>query len=389
MEIANRQGFLATFDWRSPEMLGRLGLLLFLEVVFIYTAYLGFLLFRFNDTWLLGDWLINYEGGFVRRGVTGEIFLLLSGLTDLPPMLFVVFAQLACYLVYLYFAWRLLDRQDRLLPFLLLIVSPFIFLFQVYGPGGGFRKEVLFFALLAWLAFASINRSRESFDRVFIAAMLGYPLLILSHEMLAIYMPWIVALYVRDRPFSWPLVRRLGLLIAPSVVAFALAMRFPGSAETVAAICDSLGRYAFDRCVDAGPIAWLQVDTAFGIGKVSQKIANHYLPVYAAATLFALIAYVPLASRLRRMWQNRLMMLLIASSVLGSLALFVVAIDWGRFIYIHLVALFLVLLTIEPAEGESATGPLSLLSRQPVLRWALIVLVAGVYATQWRLLHFY
>jgi hypothetical protein len=27
------------------------------------------------DQWLIGDWLINYQGGFTRRGLIGEICL--------------------------------------------------------------------------------------------------------------------------------------------------------------------------------------------------------------------------------------------------------------------------------------------------------------------------
>ena len=30
-----------------------------------------------NDSWTIGEWLINYQGGFVRRGLLGEgIYLL-------------------------------------------------------------------------------------------------------------------------------------------------------------------------------------------------------------------------------------------------------------------------------------------------------------------------
>ena len=30
--------------------------------------------YSFINNWSLGEWLINYEGGFVRRGLFGQIF---------------------------------------------------------------------------------------------------------------------------------------------------------------------------------------------------------------------------------------------------------------------------------------------------------------------------
>ncbi len=381
-------GLTEPVDWRSPASLGRVLLLGFLLVVFLNTASIAFWEFRINNPWVIGDWLINYQGGFVRRGLTGEVFLKLSALTGAPPSLFVVLTQLTAYFFYFYFAWRLLARQESLLPFLLLIVSPYLFLFQVYGPEGGFRKEVLHFALLAFLAWSSVAKSRELLERSFMVVMLAYPLLVLSHEMFAVYLPWVVALYVRGKTLDWPLVRKLGLLILPSAIAFAVTMRFPGSVETVAAICASLGKYAHPVCLDDGAIAWLQAGVEFGSGLVSNRIEHAwYIPVYIVATIFALVAFVPLTGRLKVLWANRLMVLCIMASVLASLPMFFVAIDWGRFIYIHLVSLFLVILTIQPSASDPSKG--AILDRYPVLRYTLIAIAAAVYATQWRLLHFY
>ena len=36
-----------------------------------------------NNPWLVADWLINYSDGFVRRGLSGEVLMLLSDVTNL------------------------------------------------------------------------------------------------------------------------------------------------------------------------------------------------------------------------------------------------------------------------------------------------------------------
>jgi len=38
------------------------------------------------DSWTIGEWLINYQGGFVRRGLIGEIIFFLSSLINISPI---------------------------------------------------------------------------------------------------------------------------------------------------------------------------------------------------------------------------------------------------------------------------------------------------------------
>ncbi len=46
--------------------------------------------YRQRHAWVMGDWLIHYAGGFVRRGLFGQIFVALSRVTGLNPGVFAV-----------------------------------------------------------------------------------------------------------------------------------------------------------------------------------------------------------------------------------------------------------------------------------------------------------
>ena len=41
--------------------------------LFAMTAYLGLKLALYAHGWAIGDWLINYRDGFIRRGLSGEL----------------------------------------------------------------------------------------------------------------------------------------------------------------------------------------------------------------------------------------------------------------------------------------------------------------------------
>ena len=58
----------------------------FLQIFFIFLSL--FSLFKLydnsagHDAWQYGEWLINYQYGFVRRGLVGEIIFLFSNLLE-------------------------------------------------------------------------------------------------------------------------------------------------------------------------------------------------------------------------------------------------------------------------------------------------------------------
>ena len=45
-----------------------------------------------NNVYQFGDWLMNYQGGFVRRGFFGEIFFRIYEITNIsPPLIILIF----------------------------------------------------------------------------------------------------------------------------------------------------------------------------------------------------------------------------------------------------------------------------------------------------------
>ena len=54
--------------------------LFFLICFFLGYALLGVFHSAIAFNWTFQDWLINYEGGFVRRGLAGELILILTNI---------------------------------------------------------------------------------------------------------------------------------------------------------------------------------------------------------------------------------------------------------------------------------------------------------------------
>ena len=67
----------------KPLLIGNAFTAVFLVCVFVWTITLLFLIADRQEPWQMGDWLLNYSSGFVRRGLSGELFLALAAVTGL------------------------------------------------------------------------------------------------------------------------------------------------------------------------------------------------------------------------------------------------------------------------------------------------------------------
>ncbi len=144
---------------------------------------------RFN-IWPVTEWLINYQGGFVRRGLVGELLLRWSDpVIGILPNLYLV--TLISYIAYIaiFFAIYFLAKIDnyRVLLIALLIQGGIYHM----GISADFftRKENLFLILFGLLCLVYINASKQHgiYKRylliafTFLALVFG-PVMILIHE---------------------------------------------------------------------------------------------------------------------------------------------------------------------------------------------------------------
>ena len=300
-----------------------------------------------HDVWRMGDWLINYQGGMIRRGFLGEIAYQLARFTHINPGFYIVVFQIFFYLVFLSCSFFLLKKQHFLMPYGLLIFSPFIFAFQIIDIQGGFRKEIIYLALLAFVAYVAKTRKYKSFEKTFYLALLIYPAVILTHEMLAIFLPYILVAYLSVTTLDKKNFIYIILLLIPSVVSLIVSVHYSGTTLQVVEIYNSLSRENY-ALVEGGAISWLDKNVSYGVELVADRVKNsRYILHYSVTLCLSLIAYFPVHKKIKFIFENRLSFFLIMLSIIGSAALFMVAIDWGRFIYIHLVSLFVLSLMPE------------------------------------------
>lgn len=340
----------------------------FLALVFLSTAagaVLGYL--KFNG-WTVGDWLINYQAGFVRRGLMGEMIFRLSLLSGINAGLVTIAFQMLFYAVFFFFSFLALKGRKALFPYILLVFSPFLFMFQVCDLNGGYRKEIVHFALLSFLVWASLNLKPKSFSRVLYLVLAVFPLAVLSHEMLVLFLPYLLAVHFqREKPTPGKGIALFGL-VCLSVLAFLSCAAHRGTPGQVLGIQASLAFAGYP--LEGGAIGALAETAGDALGRVGGMIRKGRYVLYLFPLFFSSLAFIPVFGFYGKNPLNRPASGLVLLSVLGSLPLFAVAVDWGRFIYIHLVSIFLLLLSLAP-EGEDLSRWRDVRVVEAFRRWGL------------------
>jgi hypothetical protein len=109
-----------------------------------------------QSSWQMTDWLIDYSGGFVRRGLAGEGILIASRATGIPPNLMVIGISLVFFAILTAF---LVKSARRFVPL------PLIFSGLLLGApameGNAIRKDAMILLVLVFCLWLLQRSSRE------------------------------------------------------------------------------------------------------------------------------------------------------------------------------------------------------------------------------------
>ncbi|WP_102110379.1 hypothetical protein [Oceaniglobus roseus] len=297
-----------------------------------------------GEPWHQGDWLINDAGGTVRRGPFGAALIALADLAGLSPVALTVAVQAALVLVAMA---ALLDAFARALAqpvWALLLTSPAFFpLFWAARPEAGLRKELLVFAAMALLLPAAGRDGRwrrlaPVSAALFLAACVG-------HEANVFLLPaYGLLAFVALRPDPRAGAVRVAALVVVggTAAAFLFAWAYRDGGDP-AAVCAALTARGASPRICIGAIEWLGHDIAFArdlLGSLLNRRSGAAFLLASALAGLPLIHLVALHDRWRLMLGISLLLLL------PILPLFAVAVDWGRWMALHVASAGLVLLAL-------------------------------------------
>ena len=97
-----------------------------------------------NDS-TISEWIINYQGGFTRRGLIGEIIFQISKLSSLTIRETILTFQITTYLLYFYLLHTFLKDTNNNILFIFAIFSPLFVIYPIAEVEVLGRKEIFIY----------------------------------------------------------------------------------------------------------------------------------------------------------------------------------------------------------------------------------------------------
>ena len=299
----------------------------------IYSLWSVKLLNDFPWRYVFTDWIINYEGGYIRRGLLGEISINLSNFLDLNIKYIFLLIHLSAYLLFHLIFYKFFISFNKNYVFYLLCFSPLVFLYPIATFEAFARKEIFYitFFLINCYLLIKINNRNIVFFSTNLLVILSY----LIHEsslffLIFFYFSYLIFLKKNNYKIRF---NEIGFIIIVYLILFYLLF-IPVTDEKLSEMIYLVNQDFFELTRFSGAITWLQKDpsSAFmflennhiSIKNIFQNILYlHFL------IIFFYLLYINNFFK-----SDKYFFILTILSFFGPLIYFLVWLDWGRLVYI-------------------------------------------------------
>ena len=122
-------------------------LAIYLIILLVFSYFFLFTKHQVGNDSTISEWLINYEGGFTKRGLIGQIAIEISRLFNLNLRITILFLQLFVCTIYFTLLFDFLKNLKLEKIVILSIFTPIFILYPVAEIEVLARKEIIIFSL--------------------------------------------------------------------------------------------------------------------------------------------------------------------------------------------------------------------------------------------------
>ena len=343
---------------------------------------------RHGHVWAVNDWLINYAGGFVRRGLGGWLLLDISRMSGISAQHLLVVVKVFCYaLIYLCSAQLLARPRPAPTGLSLLLLVPTALLYPLVNTSSCGRKDIILLAWGAVLSWSALRGGRH--PRPWMIAI-AFVLLTALHDGLFFFLPtfllYMAILFPASRASTMVCI---SVLVPSALLLLLLAHAGPSSDAQINAIIQAFHGTA---TYDIGAIAYLRKGTANAIqdcwglhgmrfpSGAWRDVARQalWLASGLVASSLPVLMWWRWGQRAEffRIWRDPGMRMLFLLGLGCQLLLFAISVDLGRWVMINTVLFTWAAFVVWRRRERT-------LPSEPVLPWKAFIGIVLVFLLGW------
>ena len=305
---------------------------IYLLILFFFAVFFFFQKYNNSVEWTISEWLINYQGGFTRRGLLGELIFQFSNIIGITIREGILTFQILTYIIYFFLIYYFLRNIDTNWILIFAIFSPLFLSYPIAEVEVLGRKEI--FVFISFLVIIMMFSSENFKNKYYIYYSLILTILFLIWEGVFIYLSYFIFILLIKNNFilNKNLFLKIIFCFFPVSIAFYFIVTQRLNTNEINIMCESIG-----ECY--GAITYLNRDISSNISEVVSKFQTSYLIRYI---LILIVGYFPLIllltkSEFNLKFKNNNKFLVLFSFILlflPTISFFYIAQDWGRWINI-------------------------------------------------------
>ena len=274
--------------------------------------------------WLTADWLINYNFGFIRRGMFGSFFINLpfeyqNIIFLIESVLFVIYLLTLLIVFFIYYE----NLETSILT--LYLTSPLFFNFIFVNKDASFRKEMLCISTVALL----LIYQKTQYKAFYFLTFLFYILSIFSSEYgLMLFIPICYLFFNTNNSFK---IKDIIFVLIPPfsylILHFLNSELYESRSTLICENIKNLNPFNYSNYICEGQINWIGYSLSETIKITTQYYDFDYILYFFVAFLIGLVPFV-----VSGWFKNNFKFLFL--QFLMVLIFFILATDWGRTLYL-------------------------------------------------------
>ena len=326
-------------------------LLIYLLVLLFFSYFFLFIKHQVGNDSTISEWLINYEGGFTKRGIIGQIAIEITRIFNIELRQTIFLLQSLSCTLYFYLLFKFLRDFELKRILSLSIFTPIFILYPIAEIEVLARKEIIIFSLfLLYLFIPKINNLIRSFSLIIFTL-----LSILIWEPIIFFFPLLLFFEIVERrikKFDLDFLKII-LSFVPSLIIASVFVFNPLTLNEHEAMAEILKNEFGEKCyMSCGLLktkSTILQQFQGNLGKYTFEIIIRYIIIIILGFLPLLILFKYSSLKNKNLLffkslKNELSIFYI--SLLPVILLFAMGYDWGRWVNISYVMLFLTYMSL-------------------------------------------
>ena len=167
---------------------------LYLSLLFLFGIFWLYIKHSVGNDSTISEWIINYQGGFIKRGLIGEICFQIAIHFDLSLRFVIFLFQSLIYTIFLILIYRFFRNIPTNLIIILSIFTPIFLLYPVAEIEVLARKET--FVFIGFLLFLNISNFNYSSNLPLFYVFFVLPIICLIWEPVVFFFPFIASVLI-------------------------------------------------------------------------------------------------------------------------------------------------------------------------------------------------